>query len=163
MKLYHGSYKAIERPDLSFSRLRTDFGRGFYTTPILEQAKRWAKRFQRDQGMAVVSEYDFLLEADDYHKAGIRVLDFTEYNTAWLRFITACRLGQAVDSELDMVIGGVANDKVFDTLQLYYDGLINADEAVGRLRYDKPNLQVCLKTQHLINDYLLFTGAAEVK
>ena len=34
MILYHGSYKAIEKPDLSFSRLRTDFGKGFYLTSI---------------------------------------------------------------------------------------------------------------------------------
>ena len=30
MILYHGSYAAIEKPDLSFARQRTDFGRGFY-------------------------------------------------------------------------------------------------------------------------------------
>jgi hypothetical protein len=38
MILYHGSYTAIEKPDLSFSRDTLDFGRGFYATPIKEQA-----------------------------------------------------------------------------------------------------------------------------
>jgi len=38
MIMYHGSYKAVEKPDLAFSRLRTDFGKGFYLTPIKSQA-----------------------------------------------------------------------------------------------------------------------------
>jgi hypothetical protein len=45
MILYHGSYLAIEKPDLSFSRITLDFGRGFYTTPIKVQTKKWSKRF----------------------------------------------------------------------------------------------------------------------
>jgi len=39
MQLFHGSYLAVEKPDISFSRDNVDFGRGFYTTPIREQAR----------------------------------------------------------------------------------------------------------------------------
>lgn len=38
MILYHGSYPEIQTPDLLHSRENVDFGRGFYTTPIYEQA-----------------------------------------------------------------------------------------------------------------------------
>lgn len=39
MILYHGSYVEIKEPSLSFSRDNLDFGKGFYTTPIKEQAE----------------------------------------------------------------------------------------------------------------------------
>ena len=38
-----------------------------------------------------------------------------------------------------------------------FDELIGADEAIGRLRYNKPNHQYCFKAQSLINKYLKFT------
>ncbi|MCL1835410.1 MAG: DUF3990 domain-containing protein [Oscillospiraceae bacterium] len=162
MILYHGSYIAVEKPSLSFSRLRTDFGMGFYTTPIRVQAGNWSRRFLRNHGTAVVSIYDFSPDKSDYSEAGVRALVFPEYNIGWLEFVTACRIGHPVDRDYDLVVGGVANDKVFDTLQLYFDGLIRADEAIGRLRYDKPNLQYCFKNQALIDEHLHFTAAYPV-
>jgi len=163
MILYHGSYIAVENPDLSFSRLRTDFGKGFYLTPIKAQAISWAQRFQRERGAAVVSEYSFLLNDNYVLPKDISVLEFDDHSVEWLEFITACRLGLPVDAQWDLVIGGVANDKVFDTLQLYFDKLIGADEAIGRLRYSKPNLQYCLKTQSLVDQFLQFTDSEVLK
>lgn len=40
MIVYHGSYCRVERPELTFSRKKLDFGKGFYITPIREQAER---------------------------------------------------------------------------------------------------------------------------
>lgn len=39
MMLYHGSYLAVVKPDIAHSRVNVDFGRGFYTTPLLEQVR----------------------------------------------------------------------------------------------------------------------------
>ena len=36
-----------------------------------------------------------------------------------------------------MVEGGVANDRVFNTIELYYTGLIPKEEALRRLRFEK--------------------------
>ena len=163
MILYHGSYIAIEKPDLSFSRFRTDFGRGFYLTPLKEQAMSWSRRFFHEHSTAVISIYEFLLQPEYELETGMKTLEFDAHSLEWLNFITACRLGRAVDEEWDLVIGGVANDKVFDTLQLYFDNLIGAEEAIGRLRYSKPNLQYCIKNQTLIDDCLSFTGSEELK
>ena len=163
MILYHGSYKIIKEPDLSFSRSKTDFGKGVYFTPIKDQADNWARRFLRERGTAIVSFYEFLPEKNDKLPADIKILEFETYNIEWLNFITACRLGQPVDSDRDLVIGGVANDKIFDTLQLYFDNLIGADEAIGRLRYNKPNFQYCFKTQTFIDTYLQFSGSEVLK
>ena len=159
MILYHGSYITVENPDLSFSRLRTDFGRGFYLTPLKAQALSWAKRFLNEQGTAVISEYTFLHKAGEKLPEDTKILEFDAHNIEWLEFVTACRLGLPVDKQWDMVIGGVANDKVFDTLQLYFDEIIGADEAIGRLRYNKPNHQYCFKTQSLIDNYLTFINS----
>lgn len=46
MILYHGSYTKVENPDISYSRNTLDFGKGFYVTPIYEQAKKWSMRFK---------------------------------------------------------------------------------------------------------------------
>jgi len=163
MILYHGSYLTIEKPDLSFSRERTDFGKGFYLTPIKSQALSWAQRFKRERGSAVVSEYIFLSKTGDKLSAEIKTLEFDTHNIEWLEFITSCRLGLPVDFHWDLIIGGVANDKVFDTIQLYFDELIGEDEAIGRLRYNKPNYQYCFKTQSLIDEYLKFNRSEVLK
>lgn len=56
MKVYHGSYVAVPYPELIHSRENVDFGKGFYTTPIYEQAEQWAKRFRKQNktGSSVV-------------------------------------------------------------------------------------------------------------
>ena len=163
MILYHGSYIIIEKPDLSFSRFRTDFGRGFYLTPMKEQALSWSRRFLIERNAAVISAYEFLNKPDDKSADKTRLLEFTEHNLEWLDFITACRLGQGNDAGWDLIIGGVANDKVFDTLQLYFDKLIGAENAISRLRYSKPNFQYCFKTQSLINSRLRFIESEVLK
>lgn len=44
MKLYHGSNMEIKQPDLLRSKPFKDFGRGFYLSPIYEQASERAKQ-----------------------------------------------------------------------------------------------------------------------
>ena len=163
MILYHGSYTIIEKPDLRFSRVKTDFGKGFYLTPLKTQAESWAQRFLSRHGTAAISLYEFLPKPSDKLPSDVMILEFDKHSLEWLDFITACRLGESADTGWDLVIGGVANDKVFDTLQLYFDKLIGADDAIGRLRYNKPNYQYCFKTQPLIDDYLMFTGSEVLK
>ena len=47
MILYHGSFLEITKPDLVHSRSDVDFGRGFYVTPLYEQAAKWCGKFKR--------------------------------------------------------------------------------------------------------------------
>ena len=58
-------------------------------------------------------------------------------------FILNCRSGKD-STDYDLVVGGVVNNKVFNTVELFFDGLIDKIEAINRLRYEKPNLQICL-------------------
>ena len=57
MILYHGSFLVVPSPDLKYSRPNVDFGRGFYTTPIREQAIKWCGRFQRRGKPGLISRY----------------------------------------------------------------------------------------------------------
>ena len=155
MTLYHGSLAAIQRPNLSFSREMTDFGKGFYTTTIQSQAGKWAERYKRRQGSGIVSEYE-INEAE--LRKNISLLEFDTYSVEWLDFIVKCRSGQS-EGDWDLVIGGIANDDVFNTLTLYFRHLIDKTEAIKRLRYEKPNIQYCFKKQIVLDRYLIYKGS----
>jgi hypothetical protein len=146
MILYHGSYTEIQQPDLQHSRQNVDFGCGFYTTPIYEQAQKWCSKFTRRGDEGIISEYEF----DEAELSRLNVIKFDTYSEEWLNFIILCRNGKDM-SNYDIVIGGVANDKVFNTIELFFDGLIDKTEAIKRLKYEKPNLQVCFRTIKALN------------
>ena len=153
MILYHGSYIEISHPDLQHSRDNVDFGKGFYTTPIYEQALKWCGKFKRKQKNGVVSRYQF--NEKDMNK--LKVIEFNTYSEEWLDFVLECRRGKDT-TDYDIVIGGVANDKVFNTVELYFDGLIDKKEALKRLKFEKPNSQVCFRTKKAI-ECLRFEGS----
>ena len=154
MTLYHGSSEAIQKPDISFARETTDFGKGFYTTTIKDHAQKWAARNKRRRGSGIVSVY----EADEIEiRQKSSVLEFKTYSDEWLDFIVQCRQGQVADA-WDLVIGGIANDDVFNTLTLYFGRYIDKPEAIKRLRYEKPNIQYCFKTQSVIDEFLTYKG-----
>lgn len=156
MKLFHGSNAEIKAPDLLHSRINVDFGRGFYVTPIFEQAEKWCKKFIRKGESGIVSCYDF----DESALSKLKVLRFDSYCEDWLNFILICRSGKD-KSEYDVVIGGIANDKVFNTVELFFDGLIDKSEALKRLRFEKPNLQLCLRTEKAL-EFLKFERGVRV-
>ncbi|MDO5397791.1 MAG: DUF3990 domain-containing protein [bacterium] len=151
MIVYHGSYIEIPKPDVAHSRVNVDFGRGFYITPLLEQARKWCLKFKVKKGTAVVSEY----ELDDAAFEKCKVLHFNDYSEEWLEFVMDCRRGND-KTDYEIIIGGVANDKVFNTVELFFDGLIDKTEALKRLKYEKPNLQIAVRTQEVLNKYMHF-------
>lgn len=153
MKVYHGSQVPVPEPDTAHSRRTLDFGPGFYVTPLREQAESWALRFSRNNPdtQAVLSIYDF----DEAALNEAKVLRFTTYDDTWLDFVVSCRR-QMDTTDFDIVIGGVANDRIFDTVELYFDGLIDQSQALQRLRFERPNQQICFRTQPVLDSYLRF-------
>jgi len=154
MILFHGSNCVVSAPDIYHSRTCVDFGKGFYATPIHSQARKWCERYLRIGEAGIISRYIF----DDNAMENLSVLRFDSYSEEWLDFIASCRTGLD-SSRYDIVIGGVANDRVFDTIELYFDGLIKKQEAISRLRYQQPDLQICFRTQNAIEQYLHFEGS----
>ena len=132
MTLYHGSFLEIAKPDLVHSRPNVDFGRGFYVTPLYEQAAKWCGKFIRRGKDGIVSRYEY----DESRESELKTLKFDSYSEEWLDFILDCRSGKD-STDYDLVVGGVANDKVFNTVELFFDKLIDKTEAINRLRYEK--------------------------
>lgn len=156
MILYHGSFVVVDKPDLMHSISNVDFGKGFYVTPIFKQAEKWCGRFKRRGKEGVVSRYIF----DENANKTLKVLTFNAYTEDWLDFILSCRQEQD-NTDYDLVIGGVANDKVFNTVELYFDGFIDKAEAIKRLQYEKPNLQIAFRTIKALS-YLKFEGSEKL-
>lgn len=156
MILYHGSFQEVSNPDLEHSRTNVDFGRGFYTTPIYAQAIKWSEKFKNRGWSGIISSYTI----DEHYFEILKVLSFETYSEEWLDFILNCRSGKDV-SDYDIVIGGVANDKVFNTVELYFDGLIDKNEALKRLRYEEPNLQICFRSMEALSR-IHFEGSEQI-
>ena len=156
MILYHGGAEEITQPDLLHSRRAVDFGAGFYVTPIYDQARRWSEKRKRRMGTAVVSRYEF----DESAAASLKVLRFESYSEAWLDFIVRCRALED-DSDRDIVSGGVANDKVFDTLEAFFDGFATKAQTIDKLRMETPNRQLCFRTTAALQT-LCFIGSERV-
>ena len=112
MILYHTSTVEIKRPDVVHSRPRLDFGKGFYLTPLQQQAERYGQRFIRQGEPAIMNVYRFDEDLSDF---SCKV--FEAYDGEWLDFVAACRKGLPHEI-FDVIEGGVADDKVFDTVDL---------------------------------------------
>lgn len=150
MKLYHASNIEVRTPDLAHSRDYLDFGRGFYLTSIREQAVRYAERFIRRKQQGWINTYEL---SKDFNRWNILRLD--AYNKEWLDFVSKCRAGLD-SSNYDMVVGGIANDRVIITLDRYFLGEISQEQAIGLLRFEKPNIQYCIRSEEMLLSCLTF-------
>lgn len=154
MRVYHGSIFCVDSPLASVCRDNLDFGKGFYVTDLRKQAVNWAQRVAGINRMTAylnVYELDMELIRDNY-----RVLTFDSYNEEWLDFVISCRRGMPTWKEYDIIEGGIANDRIFNTIELYFSNLIGKKEALKRLSFEYPNRQLCLINQELIDHNLHF-------
>lgn len=158
MIVYHASKIIIKSPDIYHSRDLLDFGKGFYLTSLAEQAKKYAQRFLFQGEKAYLNQYNL----DENLDKNFNVKEFGDYNEEWLDFVTLCRLGKQL-SKYDMVTGGIADDKVFNTVDLYFSGNISKEEALKRLKFIHPNHQICILNQELLNKHLHFLKSDEIK
>ncbi|MDR2854483.1 MAG: DUF3990 domain-containing protein [Prevotellaceae bacterium] len=131
MKLYHGSTTRIQKPSLNKGRSKTDFGKGFYTTTSVEQARKWAiikkNREETDKTFVSVFEID-----DNIFEKNYSVLFFEGATTEWLDFVVKNRRGEPT-SIYDLVKGPVANDKLYATINLFEQGILSAEATIEQL------------------------------
>ena len=151
IRLYHTSNIEIRIPDVRHSREHLDFGRGFYLTSLREQAEKYGQRFLRKGETAVMNVY----ELDNENLQGFSRIVFEAYDSKWLDYVTACRKGQ--DRAIyDIIEGGIADDQVFDTIDLYFSGIYTYEQALDQLRFKHPNHQVCITNQLVLDKHLRF-------
>lgn len=163
MIVFHGSYMNVARPEVGCGRVRVDFGRGFYVTHLRDQAVAWARAVARRHrgGVAILNIFDF-----DYERAkiisGVRYKNYGAYDLEWLDYVVDCRKGGELQDQYDVVEGGVANDNVIDTVELYENGDITAEQAIGQLVSKKVNHQIAILNQRILDVCLRYVGREEV-
>lgn len=161
LTVYHGSAHRVKKPLALVGHPNLDFGQGFYLTDIRSQAENWGRRIGERQGLSSILNI-YALDIDLALKK-YRYLKFEEYDKQWLDFIVASRIGNQPWKKYDWIEGGIANDRVIDTIEAYMIGNITIDMALGQLASHRPNNQICLLNQQLIDECLHFITAEFIK
>ena len=158
--VYHGGTEVVKTPICRFGRPNLDFGQGFYVTNLREQAVSWALQMaDRRKQQPVLNVYCIDRETI---LSKFRCKIFHAYDEDWLGFIVASRKGENVADDYDYIEGGVANDRVIDTVNLYMAGLMDLDTALARLSEHQPNNQMCLLNQEIVDKHLKFNGTEAI-
>lgn len=158
--VYHGATQIVDKPLCSIGRKNLDFGQGFYVTDIRSQAVSWAQNIAIKRGETpIINVYN--LNKDEI-LSNFKVKIFKSYDAEWLDFIVANRTGMNAAVGIDYVEGGVANDRIIDTINLYISGLMDYDVALKRLAEHQPNNQICILNQSIINNYLTYNGSETI-
>lgn len=154
-KVYHGASQEVSSPLVHVGRENLDFGKGFYVTDIRNQAKIWAEvksRYLMD-AKGYINEY--LFDFDNAIK-DFRYKKFEKYDREWLHFIVDSRDGLKVWKGFDIIEGGVANNRVIDTVEAFKAGQISEEKALIELSKHQPNNQICILKQEVVDKYLIF-------
>ena len=159
MIIYHGSDVIVDMPKILDSKRALDFGGGFYTTTSEEQARKWALKvgYRNNTKYKYISKYDFnLLDA----KEELVVICFEKADEKWLDFVCNNRNGRDT-GDYDIVIGPVADDKVYRVVVEYENGDIDKALALTKLKTETLCDQILFHTEKSLK-YLKFIEVEEV-
>lgn len=153
MLCYHGSDVTVSEPHIIQKNRPLDFGDGFYVTTSKEQAESWAFKvcFRNNSSQQHINVYDLdLLNAEKE----LRVIRFDKPDAEWLDFICANRSGKDV-GDYDVVIGPVADDKVYRVVVQFENGDIDREYAIKSLKAEKLCDQILFHTEKALK-YLTY-------
>lgn len=151
MKLYHGSKSGIEGDILPISRTACDFGKGFYMGDLPEQPKGLIATYEKNMFYELECNLD-----------GLRIKKFGnsyEEQIDWALFIAYNR--QSLDEkyaflheryavynrEYDMIVGLIADDKMTQALQRFFNGELCDKALLEALQKVKLGKQYVAKTK----------------
>ena len=158
MIVCHGSSEVVRQPDILHSYRALDFGKGFYVTSVRGQAERWARRkASLVGGRAIVNQYQM-----DDDMTSLCVKRFPDDLAEWIDFVCNCRDGKPDYQDYDLIIGKVANDKVFRVVDMYHSGIWDKERALKEIRAYPNYDQLAFITQRAIDKLLRFEGYLEV-
>ena len=138
LRVYHGSYCEVNTPSLDNGRIDADFGIGFYVTPDIMMAEKWACRKKKP----IINEY--ILDIDKLSKYSFSL------DEEWLDFVIQNRNGDDTTFspyDFDILKGATADDKLFATIEQYESGFIDSETAVEVLNCMKIGQQICIRTK----------------
>lgn len=163
MRIYHGSTFRVEKPNLEILNYRTDFGKGFYTTTDMEQAKRWAKikkgRLEKTERNEELHQYINVYEYKE--DKNLNILNFTEATEEWLKFVYKNRQSDELVHQYDIVIGPVADDNLYQVLVNYENGVYDMEETIKRLKTYLLSNQISFHTLKSL-EYVKYIETIEV-
>ena len=164
--LYHGSYIAVDKPDLSKCLKGKDFGQGFYLTTDIDQARRFVKSSigkALKNGIEISDKSKGYLSIFNVNQDGLLIHEFETADSEWLHCVAAHRMKGILPRELekwekyDVIAGKIANDTTNQVITAYINGLYGevgseeADEtAIRLLKPEKLTDQICIRTQKAI-------------
>ena len=160
MMLYHGTNIDIQSIDLASCRPYKDFGRGFYTTDLLEQAQKMAKRVSRIYGgNPIVNLYEI---DDNYMKnKELKIINFgTIPSEKWAVFVMNNRnrtfidfksLDCNFDYKYDIVVGPIADDDMAILFRQYQNNLISLQALLNGMTYQKTTSQYSFHTEKAVS------------
>lgn len=133
-KLVHILY--ADEPGIT--KYKKDFGFGFYTTQIKEQAVSWAIRRARYSKSPVVSKYLYT------PNSSLRYLHFESTTNEWLDFVANCRHGNG--HPYDIVEGPMADDQIWYEVEAYLHNEIDREDFMKLAKFKKPTHQISFHT-----------------
>ena len=158
MKVFHGSTDIVNSPDIVHSFRPLDFGKGFYVTTINEQAEKWARRKADIYNQKpIVNVYEM-----NEDMTGLDVKSFPDDLEEWIDFVCRCRDGQLDYESFDLIIGKVADDKVFRVVDMYHQGIWDKERALKEIKVYDAYDQIAFITQVAIDRLLKFDSYYEV-
>ena len=159
MICYHGSDLIIEKPKIITPNRPLDFGGGFYCTSSKIQAKNWAKKvcYRNNSHSKIINVYDF-----NYEEANktLNILFFEVADERWLDFVCDNRNGRYCD-DFDVIVGPVADDKVYKVVVEYENGDIDKEKALLLLKTENLCDQILFHTEKSLQ-FINFVKAEEV-
>ena len=158
MILYHGSNMIVEKPKLIEQNRFLDFGYSFYTTTNVGQAENFAEKVVvRRGGKPIVNVYEYIENA----QTNLKIKRFSAPDEEWLDFIIANRQNILFTYDYDIVMGAVANDNVYASLNLYEEGFLSKKELLEELLTWKYVDQICFHTEKALS-YIKFLKSEEI-
>ena len=156
MILYHGSNTEIEKIDLTQCRPFKDFGRGFYTTSVKEQAWAMAKRTVRIYKFGSPCITEFFLDDVILNDPAFRIKRFLKPDFNWALFVVNNRNQNFTnfadsecnsDNKYDIVTGPVANDDISALIDVYLAGILSNEALTKELTFRELSEQISFHTE----------------
>ncbi len=153
MICYHGSDTIVDTPKILEAKRPLDFGGGFYVTTSEKQAKSWAIKvaYRNNNNHRCVNRYEFDLEEA---KTKLAVIHFEVADEKWLDFICDNRSGKPTGN-YDIVIGPVADDRVYRVVVEYENGDLDKETALKKLKAEELCDQILFHTEKAL-EYLKY-------
>jgi len=160
MYLYHGSNVGLTTVDYKMCRDTADFGRGFYTTNIKDQAITWAKRIAIEHMgpeynpdiKAVVTIFDF--DTAIFKDTKVKCRRFHGASVAWALFVNnnlqsnnKPKGEHNLNLQYDFVSGYLVTPALYTLFSNYKNGLL-----------DKATFKIFLNTIKKTNQYSFHTS-----